>query len=75
MPGMFPSSASSRKQMRQRLKSRIKPRGRPHLKQRRTTRDLNFGGRWAFTIIDVFAMRKATLETWKILHRALALPD
>ena len=56
MPGMLPSSASSRKQMRQRLKSRMKPRGRPHLKQRRTTRDLNFGGRLALMIIDFFAM-------------------
>ena len=61
-PGILPSRASSRKQMRQRLKSRIKPRGRPHLKQRRTTRDLNFGVRWAFTIIDVFAMQKTPKE-------------
>ena len=56
MQGRLPSSASTRKQMRHRLKSRIKPRGRPHLKHRRTTRDLNFGVRCAFTIIDVFAM-------------------
>jgi hypothetical protein len=34
----------------------MKPRGRPHLKQRRTTRDLNFGVRFAFTIIDFLAM-------------------
>src|SRR3989344_8489929 len=59
MPGMLPSSASSRKQMRQRLKSRMKQRGRPHLKQRRTFRDENFGFRFAFTIIDFFAMRYA----------------
>lgn len=32
------------------------PRGRPHLKQRRTTRLLNFGVRFAFAIIDFFAM-------------------
>ncbi len=42
--------------MRQRLKSRMNPRGRPHLKQRRTTRLLNLGLRCAFTIIDVFAI-------------------
>ncbi len=56
MPGILPSSASSRKQIRQRLKSRIKPRGRPHLKQRRTTRLLNFGLRCDFTMSDFFAM-------------------
>ncbi len=54
---MLPSNASSRKQIRQRLKSRIKPRGRPHLKQRRTTREANFGGRFALMIIDFFAMQ------------------
>src|SRR3990167_6725213 len=57
IPGMFPSSASSRKQIRQRLKSRIKPRGRPHLKQRRTVRLENFGLRFAFAIIDFLAIR------------------
>ena len=56
MPGILPSSASSRKQMRQRLKSRMKPRGRPHLKQRRTVRDENFGVRFAFAIIDFLAI-------------------
>src|SRR3989344_675035 len=56
MPGMFPSSASSRKQMRQRLKSRMKPLGRPHLKQRRTVRLENFGFRFDFTIIDFLAI-------------------
>jgi hypothetical protein len=35
----------------------MKPRGRPHLKQRRTTRLLNFGLRAAFTIIDFFAIK------------------
>lgn len=59
---MFPSSASSRKQMRQRLKSRIKPRGRPHLKQRRTTREANFGVRFALMIIDFFAMWLKSLK-------------
>ena len=55
-PGIFPSSASSRKQIRQRLKSRIKPRGRPHLKQRRTVRELNFGVRLAFAMSDFLAI-------------------
>src|SRR3989344_1254686 len=62
MPGIFPSSASSRKQIRQRLKSRIKPRGRPHLKQRRTFRLENFGFRFAFAIIDFFAMQLSSQE-------------
>src|SRR5262249_27640593 len=44
------------KQMRQRLKSRMKPRGRPHLKQRRTVREENFGLRFALTIMDFFAI-------------------
>ena len=56
MPGIFPSSASSRKQIRQRLKSRRNPRGRPHLKQRRITRLLNFGFRSALTTIDLLAI-------------------
>lgn len=77
---MLPSSASSRKQIRQRLKSRIKPRGRPHLKQRRTVRLENFGFRFAFTIIDFFAMNvvyPVLVEgcqegvAWKFLHPAL----
>jgi len=38
------------------LKSRRKPRGRPHLKQRRITRLLNFGFRSAFTTIERFAI-------------------
>jgi hypothetical protein len=32
------------------------PRLRPHRKQRRTTRDLNFGFFWDRTMTDVFAM-------------------
>ena len=48
--------------MRQRLKSRINPRGRPHLKQRRTVREENFGFRSAFTIIDFFAMLEILSE-------------
>jgi hypothetical protein len=34
----------------------MNPRGRPHLKQRRTTREANFGVRFALMIIDFFAM-------------------
>src|SRR3989338_2266629 len=69
IPGIFPSRASSRKQMRQRLKSRIKPRGRPHLKQRRTVREENFGFRFALIIIDFFAMRlRLEKESLKFLH-------
>ncbi|OGG87959.1 hypothetical protein A3H15_02820 [Candidatus Kaiserbacteria bacterium RIFCSPLOWO2_12_FULL_50_28] len=72
---MFPSSASSRKQIRQRLKSRIKPRGRPHLKQRRTVRLENFGLRFAFAIIDFLAIdiapRKGRFEA---LAPCLAAP-
>ncbi len=62
MPGILPSSASSRKQMRQRLKSRMNPRGRPHLKQRRTVRLENLGFRLALIIIDFFAMKCAPKE-------------
>lgn len=57
--------------MRQRLKSRINPRGRPHLKQRRTTRLLNLGGRAAFTIIDFLAIANAREELLGDLHSAL----
>ena len=53
---MLPSWACSRKQIRQIPKSRITPCGRPQSTQRRTTRDLNFGGRFAFAIIDFLAI-------------------
>src|SRR3989344_8682011 len=75
IPGILPSKASSRKQMRHRLKSRIKPRGRPHLKQRRTIRDLNFGVRCAFTIIDFLAIGKASRNGAKAWHPPLARED
>ena len=69
MPGILPSSASSRKQMRQRLKSRIKPRGRPHLKQRRTVRVENFGTRSALIIIDFLAIKiRPKRRSLKFLH-------
>ena len=60
IPGILPSLASSRKQIRQRSKSRIYPRRRPQLKQRRTMRVLNFGSFWERTMVDVFAMRLLT---------------
>src|SRR3989338_7233952 len=76
IPGILPSSASSRKQMRHRLKSRMKPRGRPHLKQRRTVRVENFGTRSALIIIDFLAMKVCQIGgCWKPLHPALAQPD
>jgi len=37
-------------------KSRIKARLRPQRKQRRTTRDLNFGGRFERATVDFFAI-------------------
>jgi len=43
MPGMWPSFASSRKQMRHKSKSRMYPCARPQRKQRFTARVLNFG--------------------------------
>ena len=55
-PGMRPSFAASRKQMRQSPKSRMNARLRPQRKQRRTTRDLNFGVRVERTFVEVFAI-------------------
>ncbi len=55
-PGMRPSLASSRKQIRHTPKSRIKPFLRPQRKQRLTTRDENFGFLFALAITDVFAI-------------------
>jgi len=55
-PGISPSCACSRKQIRQRSKSRIYPCLRPHWTQRRTTRLLYFGVRVARTFTDVRAI-------------------
>jgi hypothetical protein len=55
-PGILPSLANSRKQIRHRPKSLIKPCLRPHRKQRLTTRDLNFGVFAARAMTDVFAI-------------------
>jgi len=46
----------------------MKPRGRPHLKQRRTVREENFGTRFAFIIIDFFAMKFSRVRRLKLLH-------
>jgi len=59
MPGIIPSLANSRKQIRQRPKSRMKPFLREHRKQRRTTLDLNFGVRAARALTEVLAIKKA----------------
>jgi hypothetical protein len=56
MPGISPSFAISRKQMRHKLKSLIYPRFLPHLKQRRTTRLEYFGFFLLRAMTDVFAM-------------------
>jgi len=56
-PGIMPSFAYSRKQMRHSPKSRIKPRLRPHLKQRRTILVLNLGFLRARAFVDVFAIK------------------
>ncbi len=53
---MRPSRAASLKQARHMPKSRINARLRPHLKQRLTTRDLNFGVRVERWTVDFFAM-------------------
>src|SRR3990167_5110366 len=75
IPGILPSSASSRKQMRQRLKSRMNPRGRPHLKQRRTVRLENFGFRLAFMIIDFLAMYRLPRGDWEALASGACAAD
>src|SRR3989338_10114209 len=56
MPGIRPSLAASRKHARHIPKSRIKARLRPQRKQRRTTRDLNFGGLLERATVDFLAI-------------------
>ncbi len=56
MPGICPSFACSRKQIRHRSKSRMYPRFRPQDEHRRTTRDLNFGVRRDRIMIDFLAI-------------------
>ena len=55
-PGILPSLASSRKQIRHRSKSRIYPRLRPQRKQRFVFRVLNFGTFRERAMTDVFAI-------------------
>jgi len=56
IPGILPSLANSRKQIRHRPKSLIKPCLRPQRKQRLTTRDANFGVFLDLAITDFFAI-------------------
>jgi hypothetical protein len=56
MPGIFPSLAYSRKQIRQRPKSRIYPRLRPQRKQRKTVLEENLGFFSERAITDRFAI-------------------
>ena len=67
MPGILPSLASSRKQIRQRPKSLINPRPRPHLKHRFVARVLNFGFFAARAFTDVFAINKKLFQAGVIL--------
>ena len=55
-PGIRPSSASLRKQIRQMPNFRYTARGRPQSRQRRTRRVENFGVRCAMAIFDLLAM-------------------
>src|SRR3989344_2282401 len=55
-PGISPSFAASLKHARHIPKSRIKARLRPQRKQRRTTRDLNFGGLFDLATVDFLAI-------------------
>jgi hypothetical protein len=57
-PGIIPSFANSRKQIRQSPKSRINAFPRPHLKQRFFARTGNFGFFSARAFVDVFAIGK-----------------
>lgn len=60
-PGIIPSSANFRKQMRHIPNFRYTARGRPQSRQRRTNRVLNFGGRCALMIFDLLAI---VLTSW-----------
>lgn len=55
-PGIIPSLANSRKQIRHKPKSRIKPCLRPHLKQRFTARTGYFGVFFERAITDALAI-------------------
>src|SRR3990167_5845165 len=72
MPGMYPSFASSRKQMRQRLKSRRYPRRRPQRKHLRTTRERYLGGRCAFAMSAFFAIGACNNKAAERLEQSYA---
>src|SRR5579883_2774663 len=55
-PGSSPRKARSRKQIRHRPNLRIYARGRPQTLQRLCCCTLNLGLRFAFTIIEIFAI-------------------
>jgi hypothetical protein len=55
-PGITPSFARFLKQMRQIPNLRYTARGRPHNRQRRTSRVENFGFRFAIAIFDLLAI-------------------
>jgi len=56
IPGILPSFANSRKQIRHKSKAPIYPLFLPHLKQRRTMRVENLGVFFALAITDFFAI-------------------
>ena len=60
-PGIRPSSASFRKQIRQMPNLRYTDRGRPHSRQRLRRRVENFGGRCALIILALLAIGSALL--------------
>ena len=57
-PGITPSSANLRKQMRQMPNLRYTARGRPQSLQRELRRVENFGVIFAFAILDLLAIRR-----------------
>ena len=61
-PGIWPCSASSRKQMRHSLNLRRYARGRPQRSQRVYAREENFCGRFDFAIRDFFAIEPQMLD-------------
>jgi hypothetical protein len=74
MPGIMPSFASSRKQIRQSPKSRIKPFFLPQRKQRLTILDENLGFLFARATTEVLAMcinQAFAREKIKALEKAL----
>jgi hypothetical protein len=64
-PGIFPSSANSRKQMRQIPNLRRYARGRPHLLHRKYALTLNFGGLFAFATKHFFATDSPFPQDWR----------